>query len=367
MALAPTPIIVDRKTLLLALGVVACGACAAACLAGRETLLLGSALWFLRWPVAALSGLLGLGAVRGRPLLALAALATAGALSAEWMAERADRAAPQPVPARDAFELTLVTHNVLFRGGDPERTVEALVAADADVVALQEVTPAWAARLERSLRADHPYALLAPREGALGYALYSRYPLTGPAALRAHGQGGFAQCARLELPSGPLPICNLHLSAPPLTARLRAQEANARTRAAQWERVKAFLDMGGKGPALAVGDLNTADHEPLYRRIASEFVDAAGTTALLPGRTFPNPDLAPLGPLVRIDYVLARGGVQPVEATVGRDTGSDHLLVRAVLRLRGAPPHRASGPGPGSRELLRRPGARARTERITPL
>ncbi|HVE87392.1 MAG TPA: endonuclease/exonuclease/phosphatase family protein [Myxococcales bacterium] len=331
----------DRRPLLLTLGVALCGAGAAACLLGRDTLLLGSALWFLRWPLATLSGLLALGALRGRPmpLLALGALATAGALSAEWVASGAGRAAPQPVPARDAFELTVLTHNVLFTGGDPDATVGALVAADADVVALQEVTPAWAARLERALRADHPYALLEPYEGALGYALYSRYPLTGPATLRPRGHHGFAQCARLELPPGPVPICNLHLSPPPLTTRLKALEANARTRAAQWERVKAFLDMGGgRGPALAVGDLNTGDYEPLYRRISSEFIDAAGSVALLPARTFPNPALSPagVGPLVRIDYVLARGGVQPLDVTVGRVTGSDHLPVRAVLRLRGA-------------------------------
>lgn len=337
MVLAPEPRLVDRRTFLLTLGIAACGACAAACLAGRETLLLGSALWLLRWPVAALSGLLALGAIRGRPRLALAALATSVALGAEWVASRASRAAPERLPARGAFELTVVTHNVLFRGGDPARTVEALVAADADVVALQEVTPAWIPRLERALRADHPYALLEPKQGALGYALYSRYPLTGPATLRPRGHNGYAQCARLELPSGPLPICNLHLMPPPLTSQVRLLEANARLRAAQWERVKAWLDMGGRGPALAVGDLNTGDFEPLYRRITSEFVDAAGSTALLPRRTFPNPAVTRFGPLVRIDYVLARGGVQPLDVTVAQATGSDHLPVRAVLRLRTEP------------------------------
>jgi len=339
MALAQGPGLVDRRPLLLALGLAACGATAAACLLGRETLLLGSALWFLRWPLAALSGLLALRAVRGHPVLALVGLLTAGALGLEWLAARAVQAAPDRVPAQGAFELTLLTHNVLFEGGDAARTVDALVAADADVVALQEVTPAWAARLERALRRDHPYALLEPHEGALGYALYSRYPLTGPATLRPRGHHGFAQCARLELPSGPVPICNLHLAPPPMTARVEALEANARARAAQWERVKAFLDLGGGGgTALVAGDLNTGDYEPLLRQITSEFVDAAGSTAVLPGRTFPNPSLVtPVpGPLVRIDYVLVRGGVQPVDVTVGAATGSDHLPVRAVLRLRPA-------------------------------
>ncbi|HEY8209485.1 MAG TPA: endonuclease/exonuclease/phosphatase family protein [Myxococcaceae bacterium] len=336
----------DRRPILLVLGIAACGAGAAACLLGRETLLFGSALWFLRWPLAALSGLLAMRAMRGHPALALAALATAGALSADWVSTRAGRAAPEHVPVHDAFELTVLTHNVLFTGGDPARTVDALVAADADVVALQEVTPAWAARLERALRPGHPYAILEPHPGALGYALYSRYPLTSPATLRPRGHNGFAQCARLELPSGPLPICNLHLMPPPMTTHLRALEANARTRAAQWERVKAWLDLGGSaGPALAVGDFNTGDYEPLYRRISAGFVDAAGSTTLFPGRTFPNPaqvSSAP-GPLVRIDYVMVRGGVQPIDVTVGSATGSDHLPVRAVLRLRQGPLRRPPG------------------------
>jgi len=344
MALALRPRIVDRRPLLLVLGVAFCGGAAAACLLGRETLLFGSALGLLRWPLAALSGLLAFRAMRGHPALALAALATAFALSGEWAASRADRASPERVPAQDALELSVLTHNVLFSGGDPSRTVDALVAADADVVALQEVTPAWAARLERALRGDHPYALLDPHPGALGYALYSRYPLTSPATLRPRGHNGFAQCARLELPSGPVPLCNVHLMPPPLTARLEALEANARLRAEQCERVKAFLDLGGgRGPAMAVGDFNTGDYEPLYRRISAELVDAAGSTALFPGRTFPNPSVAPVGPLgalVRIDYVMVRGGVQPMEVTVGSATGSDHLPVRAVLRLRNAPARR---------------------------
>lgn len=352
MALALRPRIVDRRPLPLILGVVSCGAAAGACLLGRETLLFGSALWLFRWPLTALCGLLALKAMRGHPALALLALATAFALSGEWAASRAERASPERVPMGDALELTVLTHNVLFIGGDPDRTVDALVAADADVVALQEVTPAWAARLNRALRGDHPYELLDPRPGALGYALYSRYPLTSPATLRPRGHNGFAQCARLELPSGPLPICNVHLMPPPLTTHLEALEANARVRAGQWERVKAFLDMGGgRGPALAVGDFNTGDYEPLYRRISAEFVDAAGSTALLPGRTFPNPSVAPWGPLVRIDYVMVRGGVQPMEVTVGSSTGSDHLPVRAVLRLRVPPVRRsaAARPSPAPR------------------
>jgi vancomycin resistance protein VanJ len=354
MALAPGPLIVDRHPLLLPLGVALCGAAAAACLLGRETLLFGSALWLLRWPLTALSALLAWRAMRRHPALALAALGAAFALSGEWAASRAGRASPEHIPAQDAFELTVLTHNVLFTGGDPARTVDALVAADADVVALQEVTPAWAARLERALRGDHPYALLDPRHGALGYALYSRYPLTSPATLRPRGHNGFAQCARLELPSGPLPLCNVHFMPPPVTARLQTLEANARLRASQWERVKAFLDMGGgRGPALAVGDFNTGDYEPLYRRINAEFVDAAGATAFLPPpRTFPNPSVAPVGPLgalVRIDYVMVRGGVQPMEVTVGSSTGSDHLPVRAVLRLRHAPAFPRARPSPRAR------------------
>lgn len=329
----------DRRPFLFWLSVAACGACTAACLLGRETLLLGSALWLLRWPLAAFWGLLALRAVRRRPRLALVAAGAAALLAGQWINARSRRAAPEPVPAQDAVELTVLTHNVLFRGGDPDRTLETLVTADADVVALQEVTPAWVARLERALRPDHPHALLEPRHGALGYALYSRYPLTGAASLRRRHRG-FAQCARLELPSGPVPICNVHLATPPLTASPRALEENARVRAQQWAEVKGFLDAGGgrAGPALAVGDFNTGDYEPLLRRITTEFVDTAGSMALLPARTFPNPAVTRFGPLVRIDYVLVRGPAEPVAVTVGSATGSDHLPVRAVLRLRNTGP-----------------------------
>src|SRR5262249_24084244 len=149
-------------------------------------------------------------------------------------------------------------------------------------------------------RAHHPYALVAPREGTMGFALYSRYPLTGPATLRARGHSGFAQCARLELPSGPVPICNVHLLPPP--PRWEGLERALRTRERQGAEVKAFRDVGGgTGPVLGVGDFNTAEWEPLFRRIRLEFVDAAGSTGgVMASRTYPNASEGPLPPLVRI-------------------------------------------------------------------
>ena len=355
MDLALRPRVVDRRPVLLSLGVMTCGAAAAACLHGRDTLVLGSVLWLVRWPLAALTVLMAMRAVRRRrPVLALLSLATAGALGVDWVARRAEQAPTPRVSQRGSVELTVLSHNVLFRGGDPEKTVEALVAADADVVALQEVTPAWVARLEQALRPDHPYALLEPSRGALGYALYSRFPLTGAATLRRKGRSGFAQCARLELPSGPVPICNVHFMPPPaglltpVSTQVEVLEENAKLRAEQWARVKAFLDLGGRGgPVLAVGDFNTGDFDPLMREITAEFVDAAGATALFPRRTFPNPALVdPVpGPLVRIDYILTRGGIQPLDATVSSNTGSDHLPVRAVLRLHHPPSARARARG----------------------
>lgn len=331
--------------------VVALALFGAVCLGGRTQYFPGSALAVLRWPVAAVLALLLVRASRrGHRVLASIAGVTAAALVLEWAAVRWHSARPPELdPARTPV-LKVVTHNVLYRGGDPERTAALLRTVDADVIALQEVTPAWVARLSKTLQARYPHRLLAPQAGTLGYALFSRHPLRDETYLPKPSPRAFAQCATVVAPQGEIPLCNVHFYSPSRVVEggrsVRTQAAflmaNARLRAEQWEQVREHVERRGGGRAIVAGDFNTADFEPLYRQITRRYVDALADRTAFPGRTFPNPKLAPLGPLVRIDYVMTLGALQPVAAEIHRATGSDHLPVRAVLRVGPVPQATAS-------------------------
>jgi vancomycin resistance protein VanJ len=323
-----------KKRLIL---LFACALCLGVCLLGRHQFYLGAALFLTRWPLALLGLLLAISFVRARRF-AFAALAVALPLvaAAQSLSSWMDRARPAPLlgPSR---ELTVVTHNVLFRGANAARSISAIREQKPDVIALQEVTPEWLELLDAAFGADFAYRAAAPMKGTLGYAVYSRVPLSN-VALLGEASRAFAQCMDLELPDGPIALCNVHLYSPAAALFHErnvplALAQNARTRREQWQRVSAHLDARARGTRrIVAGDFNTSEMDPLLADIAERYVDAWRSTRLSPGFTFPNVATG-TPPLVRIDYVMTRGPIRPVSAEVLQKSGSDHFPLVARLEI----------------------------------
>jgi len=326
----------------------ACVAAVALCLIGLtlcllfpSNYLLGTALMILRWPSALLLGWLTLRQWRGQralkkrlwPLLFLFLLLTeswvlsAGRFRSEPLA---DEASSKP--------LTIMSYNLLFAGGNPAATLERIRTSEADLIALQELTPAWERRLDSLLKTRLPFKSARANRGTHGFAIYSRYPL-GQADYPLNFAGRpFAQCLRviLQPETAPLELCNLHLASPSGALhergldRIRALNQNESTRRTQWQTLLARE--GAKKPQLIVGDLNTTEYEPLHRKMLESFTDAIDS---LPGTwraspTWPNLVRA-IPPLVRIDYVLVSAGIQPIAGGALKGGGSDHLAIVAKI------------------------------------
>src|ERR1044071_263555 len=104
-----------------------------------------------------------------------------------------------PPPTADEARLVLMFANV--QGGN--REYDALFASVAevrpDVLALAEVTPAWAARFD-ALGRDYPYSSVLPRPGGSGLALFSRFPLEGAEGLDIDASTHPVMRARVRLP-----------------------------------------------------------------------------------------------------------------------------------------------------------------------
>lgn len=306
------------------------------CLWGRDSYLIGSAWWALRWLVGLLAGLLLVSAVRSRRrLLASLCAATLGLTLTEGASIALAHARPERVPAGP--ELIVVTHNLLFQGNVLTESVAGMRDAGPEVIALQEVTPGDARILVEGLGSTFPFHAEAPHVGAHGFALFSRFPLEDVRLVRFDGKLPFAQCATLVLPDGPLPVCNVHLSAPSKELRgfaafpdLDGLERNADRRTHEWSAVEAELDRRGGGRALALGDFNSHEAEPLYRSIRHQWVDAFRQLHVAWGATWPN-RVPGRRPFARIDYVFTRGALQPLDAQVISRSGSDHLGVSARL------------------------------------
>ena len=237
----------------------------------------------------------------------------------------ADRWPAPPPPPPDAPQLHVVSANLLMVHPDPLPLAQALLARDADVLLLQEVSGRWVAALEESgLLAAYPHQLVLPQEDSFGIALLSRVPL------RAVGEGDLLGVpythAVLQLGETTVTLLNIH-TLPPRTG-------------AYFERWQAQLDLLAElsraqtGAVALIGDLNTTQHGRAYRRL----LRASGLHAAHPecGRgsavTFPN-GVFPLPP-IRLDHALLSPALACVSLTEIPRTGSDHSALDMVLALR---------------------------------
>jgi vancomycin resistance protein VanJ len=227
----------------------------------------------------------------------------------------------------------------------PNRRFEELMAAiraqDADLVALQELTPATVVHLEAALADVYPYRIVAPSDvDDSGLGLLSRYPLRPLEA----PPGLVALAALAEVEGMTVRVLTTHLASP--TTRADAPESlpalpipsayDTRVRDAEVARLLSFA-RGSPGPLLLLGDFNLADREPAYALLAAELRDSFRAAAWGFGFTFPDTKRLLRQPypypLIRIDYVWSRELTPLAAWTACGQSKSDHCAVVAVLAL----------------------------------
>ncbi len=302
-----------------------------------------TSLGLLRWPLLLLCAALS-GWARRRRGRAILVLGVAAVVLMDMAVEASGRVATAD-DAGGGETLTVLTHNVLFDGGDAGETVAMIVAEDPDVVFLQEVSARRARDLAAGLEARWPHRLEALSRGrGHGLVTFSKQPIAGIESW-ASGRGNVVgQCLR----TGPLAACNVHLTSPSVAFDNPRRFVpvlldNERYRRRQWEAIEETAR--GHGVTVMIGDVNTMVVEPHFRSIRRGWVDA--WRALRPfasGATYPhgshgppNKFVRPGIPFVRPDYVLLDPSVRPIEARTPASGGSDHRPVVVTLEL---PPER---------------------------
>ena len=148
--------------------------------------------------------------------------------------------------------LRILYANLLASNSSASRLIPQIEAADADLLVLLELTPAWERRLEAPL-ATYPHRLLERREDDFGLGIYSRSPLGEP-HLHASAVHGFDLAvplgeAVIEAPWGPVRVVAAH-TVPPVGEP--ARDARDRQLAELAELLHA-----SPLPTIMVGDLNT--------------------------------------------------------------------------------------------------------------
>ena len=212
-----------------------------------------------------------------------------------------------------------------------------LGAADADIVALQELTPELGALVatDPALRRRFPHQHLVPRPGVRGIGLLSAYPIVECES----GTRPEMVFVRLDVGGRVLNVLNAH----PLPARMPALggvvvgfDAERRDRDLRRLRDRLEVPLSRQELVLVLGDYNVTDREPAYLDFVTGLRDAHREVGFGTGSSWRPGVLEqlPFG-LLRIDYVFSGPRLDPVRlSTDCTPRGSDHCILWAEFALR---------------------------------
>jgi vancomycin resistance protein VanJ len=215
--------------------------------------------------------------------------------------------------------LTVLTHNVNADNLDPARTAADVVAAGADVVALEEIAPGQVSTYSTALRAAYPHHSV---QGTVG--LWSKYPLSGVKPVDIRLGWTRAMRATLTTPRGRVAVYVAHM--PSVRVKLDAGfTASQRDHSAD-----ALGEAIAREPlpdVVLLGDLNGTMNDRSLASVTSQMRSTQGAVGDGFGFSWPANF-----PMARIDQILVRG-VEPTRSWVLPATGSDHLPVEATVKM----------------------------------
>jgi len=245
---------------------------------------------------------------------------------------------PAPLKPRDATpgmgDFKMQTFNVYQAAFDDPATVEAIGAADADVICLQEIQPQWETVIRKRYAEQYPNMLFHAALGSDGLGILSRYSLQEQ-GFHADPIGQHPSWHVIaDTPMGPVQLLNLHLRSV-FRGETTKVDSYFNLSSDHLEEIQKFSSECVPGmPTIAAGDYN---EEPTGSAV--EFLQSKGYRNALPlyhpGQgTWRNPPAWQFEQT--IDHILFDHGFDPLNAWVEDRGNSDHLPV--VVHLQAATP-----------------------------
>jgi len=232
-----------------------------------------------------------------------------------------------------AAQFSVLSYNVEFNHGTPTATIDAIAAADADVVCLQECNADWEKSLRaplaeryREMRFENP-----PANDPGGLAILSKLPIESFTKLPHGDRGWFPAClAIVATPVGRVQILNVHLR--PLISdsgsKLKGYFTVESMHRGEIESLHKKLD--ATMPTVIIGDFNEGnDGKAIKWLIDRGYIDA------LPRFDAKTPtwhgSVYGVQTSYRDDHVLVSKSLAAVDAQVLKQGASDHYPVRATI------------------------------------
>ncbi|MBP0460480.1 endonuclease/exonuclease/phosphatase family protein [Streptomyces bomunensis] len=216
-------------------------------------------------------------------------------------------------------DFTVATHNVDADNPDPAGTAADLTRSGADVVALEEVTPAALPAYEKGLAGTYKYHAV---EGTVG--LWSKYPMSGTRAVDIRIGWKRAMRSTISTPHGDVAVYVAHL--PSVRVKLHAGfTANQRDKSAY--ALGKAIAKERQHRVVLLGDLNGTMNDRSLTAVTSQLRSTQGAAGDGYGFSWPASF-----PMARIDQIMVRG-VGPRSSWTLPRTGSDHRPIAARVEL----------------------------------
>lgn len=242
-----------------------------------------------------------------------------------------------------ARTVRVMTWNMLYASDHKGEFKETITDLQPDIIALQEVGRGMDKKFDAEYRDVYPYQTVYGAGRSNSLALLSRFPI-----LETQVSAGIWECrclhAVIDLEGRSIHLLVVHIPSPLLyIARYkRLPEIRLFDNEHQTPAFDMLLEKidSIQAPLLVMGDLNTAERQPNYRRLRHYLEEAFGAAGWGMGYTFPA-HAQHLGfdlpAFVRIDHILYNTAWRAPSAWTGRLAASDHRYVVADLVLSSMP------------------------------
>lgn len=232
---------------------------------------------------------------------------------------------PKPAP-ESTDTITVFSYNLFDERHDFDTLDTILQQANADMIALQEVTVEAVDYLKNYQPEAYPYHRYTVFEADHhGEFLLSRWPIIEATETRPFR-------SVVETPYGTIAIYDVHLTYP-LESGLEFG-----TRWHHHQRFKAIMDVAQAEtyPTILIGAFNISQATAEYRQLRTSFEDVFRETNMGFGFTYPNfarkNDLRQyIPPVLRIEYIFATPDIIPIESRVIYQGDSDHFPLWAKV------------------------------------
>ncbi|WP_312355122.1 endonuclease/exonuclease/phosphatase family protein [Empedobacter sp.] len=216
----------------------------------------------------------------------------------------------------------IISINIFSQNDEFQHLQKYLGTETADVIVLQELTPAWQKHVE-FIRKEYPYYKEEVRSNNFGIAIYSKIPFTKVSTKNYIDEMHPSILAKIIVDAKPLSILATH-PVPPLPNQARFERRNK-----QYELMKQEIDALPNENIILIGDLNSTVYSPNFKLVQSDKMKDARSGFGL------NNSWNAFIPILRtnIDQCWVSKNIKVTNFYRGDDIKSDHFPIVAELKI----------------------------------